>query len=76
MATKPVRVIVTVTAYLLSLPLVAVIVFFVVIFLAGPHAALLPHAMEVVVIVLGWLCVLALPAWIAWQTWKRLGSSA
>jgi hypothetical protein len=40
---------------------VAALTFFVVIFLAGPHAGLLPHALEVVVFVLGWLFVLVLP---------------
>jgi hypothetical protein len=42
----------------LTLVIMAVIAFFVVIVPAGPHAGLLPHAVEVVVLTLGWLSVL------------------
>jgi ABC-type nickel/cobalt efflux system permease component RcnA len=73
MATQTVRVLITIATYFLTLLVVAVVAFFVVIFLAGPHAGLLPHAMEVVVLVLGWLSVLILPFWGAWIIWKRLG---
>ncbi|HSA89885.1 MAG TPA: hypothetical protein VLF42_08320 [Burkholderiales bacterium] len=64
---------VTIATYLLTLLVVAVVAFFVVLFLAGPHAGLLPHALEVVVLALGWLSVLVLPFWGAWIIWKRLG---
>jgi hypothetical protein len=64
----------TMGAYLLSLPVVVVIVFFVVIFLAGPHAGLLPHPLEVVILVLGWLSVLAVPVWVAARVWRRVGA--
>lgn len=67
------RVLITIATYFLALLAAAVVAFFVVIFLAGPHAGLLPHAMEVVVLVLGWLSVLILPFWAAWRTWKRFG---
>ena len=67
------RALITIAAYFVTLVVVAVVAFFVVIFLAGPHAGLLPHALEVVVLVLGWLSVLILPFWAAWRTWKRLG---
>lgn len=73
MITQPVRVIITIATYFLTLLVVTVIAFFVVILLAGPHAGLLPHAMEVVVLVLGWLSVLILPFWGAWIIWRRLG---
>jgi len=61
----------TIVTYPGTVVAVAVAAFFVVIFLAGPHAGLLPHALEVVVFVLGWLSVLALPVWTAWVVWRR-----
>lgn len=67
------RVLLTVTAYLGTLAVVAVAAFFLVIVLAGPHAGLLPHALEVLVLVLGWLAVLGLPGWVAWIVWRRTG---
>lgn len=75
MVTRPVRVLITVAAYFLTLLIVAVVAFVIVMSLAGPHAGLLPHAMEVVVLVLGWLCVLLLPFWGAWLVWTHLGLS-
>jgi ABC-type nickel/cobalt efflux system permease component RcnA len=71
--TQPVRLLISIATYFLTLLVVAVVAFFAVILLAGPHAGLLPHAMEVVVLVLGWLSVLILPFWGAWIIWKRLG---
>lgn len=73
MITQPVRLLMTIATYFLTLLVVAVVAFFVVILLAGPHAGLLPRAMEVVVLVLGWLSVLILPFWGAWIIWIRLG---
>lgn len=66
------RVLLTIATYLAVLAAVAVLAFFAVIFLAGPHAGLLPHALEVVVLVLGWLSVLVLPLLAAWAVWQRL----
>lgn len=57
----PTKLLLTIAAYVAALVVVAALTFFVVIFLAGPHAGLLPHALEVVVFVLGWLFVLVLP---------------
>jgi hypothetical protein len=65
------RLLLTIAAYLGALVAVAVVAFFVVIFLAGPHAGLLPHALEAVVLILGWLSVLVLPVWAAWTVWRR-----
>jgi len=67
------RLLATIAAYLGALIVVAVAAFFIVIVLAGPHAGLLPHFLEVVVIVLGWLSVLLLPAAAAWTVWRRWG---
>lgn len=44
---------------------VAILAFFIIIFLAGPHPGLLPFWLEPVVLSLGWLAVLALPAMLA-----------
>lgn len=62
--------------YLAALAVVAVATFFVVIVLAGPHAGLLPHWAEVIVLVLGWLAVLVLPALAARKFWCRHGKVA
>lgn len=67
------RVLLTAAAYLASLALVAVAAFFVVIFLAGPHGGFLPGSLAPVVLALGWLTVLVVPAWLAHQVWRRLG---
>lgn len=59
--------------YLGSLLGVAAASFIVVIVLAGPHAGLLPHWLEAVVLGLGWLAVLILPILAARAVWRRLG---
>jgi hypothetical protein len=66
------RFLLTALAYLLSVVAVAALAFVVVLFVAGPHAGLLPHWLEVVVIVLGWLAILVLPALAARLVWHRL----
>lgn len=72
MASPPVRWLAAIGTYLGSLVVVAALSFIVVIFLAGPHAGLLPHFLEIVVLVLGWLAVLVLPFLAAWKVWRRL----
>ena len=67
------RIILSLIAYLVALATVAVIAFFAVIFLAGPHAGLLPGWLEAVVLGLGWLAVLLLPVLAALAVWRRLG---
>ena len=65
------RVLFTLAAYLGTLAVVAVAAFFIVIVLAGPHAGLLPQALEVPVLVVGWLAVLGVPLWAARTVWRR-----
>lgn len=65
-----------VATYVVALVLVAVVAFFAVIFLAGPHGGVLPKAFEMVVLILGWLAVLVLPIWAAWVVWRRDASQA
>ena len=59
------RLVLTIGAYFASLGAVAVVAFFVVLLLAGPHAGLLPQALEVAVLIAGWLTVLCVPIWVA-----------
>ena len=65
------RVLATAIVYLLSLVLIAVSAFFVAIVLAGPHSDLLPGWLGAIVLGIGWLLVLLLPAWIACWVWRR-----
>ncbi len=65
------KLLITLATYLVALVVVAIVAFFVVIFLAGPRADLLPHTLEVVVLILGWLSVLVLPVWVAWMVWRK-----
>ena len=52
--------------YVVSLALVAVLAF------AGPHAGLLPHWLEGVVLAAGWLAVLLAPILAARMAWLRM----
>jgi hypothetical protein len=70
-----VRPLLTFVAYVISLILTAGISFVVVIFLAGPHAGLLPPWLEVVVLCLGWLAILVVPFLAAAKVWRRLGAT-
>lgn len=67
------RLLLAVGSYAASLALVAVTAFVVTLVLAGPHAGLLPHWAEVIVLVAGWLAVLVLPVWVARAVWRRVG---
>ncbi len=62
----------TAITYVVSLMVVAAISL-VVVLIAGPHAGVLPGFLEPVVLLLGWLAVLALPAFAAFRVWRRLG---
>lgn len=65
----------TAVAYIVSLVLTAVVSFFVVLALAGPHAGLLPSWLEPVVLGMGWLAVLVAPVLVARVVWRRVGCS-
>ena len=67
------RLLLAVAAYFVALLLVGVVAFFIVMFLAGPHAGVLPQALEIVVLITGWLSVLFLPFIAAWHVWRRMG---
>ena len=70
-----VRILATTAAYFASLVAIAVTTFFVVIFLAGPHAGLLPSWLEAADLGIGWLVVVVLPLMLATKVWRRLGKS-
>jgi hypothetical protein len=65
------RVFWTIAAYVLSLCIVTPVAFLIVLFLAGPHAGLLPGFLEAVILVAGWVSVLLLPIWVARRIWRR-----
>lgn len=62
--------------YAIALCLVAPVVFFAVLVLAGPHG-MLPSWLSPVVVVIGWLVVIILPLWLArFTVGKILGNTA
>lgn len=69
------KILLTALSYFAALVLVAVVAFFVVIVLAGPHSGLLSQPLEVLVLGLGWIAVLVLPGLIARKVWIRLGKT-
>ena len=70
------RIVLTAVTWLVSLVAVAAVTFVVVIVLAGPHAGLLPHFLEVAILVLGWLSILVVPICLASRVWRRMGRSS
>jgi hypothetical protein len=68
-----VRVLLTALAFTLALCVAAALAFAAVMLLAGPHAGLLPKLAETVVLALGWLVVLLVPAAVARLVWRLLG---
>ena len=65
------RAVLAILAYLGTLIVVAPITILAVLFLAGPHAGLLPQALEVAVLLLGWAVVLGVPVYVAIRVWRR-----
>lgn len=70
------RGLITAVVYLGVLAVIVVAAFFAVMVLAGPHSGLLPGWMEPVVLIIGWLIVLVIPAWVAFLVWRKLGPRA
>lgn len=62
----------TALAYLAALAAVAIATFVVVLFVAGPHAGLLPRWAESVVLGAGWLLVAVVPVYVARAVWRHL----
>ena len=63
----------TAIVYIVSLAVVAIVSFFTVLVLAGPHAGILPSWLEAVILAIGWLAVLVLPVLVARLAWRRYG---
>ncbi|MCB1889469.1 MAG: hypothetical protein KDH20_17810 [Rhodocyclaceae bacterium] len=63
----------TLAALIAALALTVPAVVAIVLWLAGPHGGVLPTGSAPIVLGLGWLSVLLLPAWVARQAWRRLG---
>lgn len=61
-------------AALLALVVAVPVVGFVVLVLAGPHSDLLPGALQPLVLLAGWGCVLCAPAAAARWAWRRAKS--
>ena len=61
--------------YIVGVTLTGLTSLFVVLLLAGPHSDLLPDSMEIVVIMLGWMFVLVVPALAARSALLRYDSN-
>lgn len=59
-------------AYFAAMALLAVVLFFVVLVLAGPHGGILPDGMRPVVLPLAWAIALIAPVWPAFAAWRCL----
>ena len=66
------RLLYTAITYVVSLMVVAAVALFAVLLLAGPHAGALPDFLQPVVLLLGWLAVLGLPAFAAFRVWQKV----
>ena len=67
------RVLLAGVAYLAALAVVGALALLVVMVLAGPHSDLLPGAAQGMVLIVGWLAVLVIPAMPARRVWRRAG---
>lgn len=65
------RVVLSAVAYLISTAILAPVLFFVVIALAGPHSSLLPPVMQSAAAVLASLTLIVVPILIARAVWRR-----
>jgi hypothetical protein len=65
----------TVLTWTVSFAVVAPACFIGVMVLAGPHSSVLPAFLQPVVLVVGWLVILAAPMLIARAVWRRTGRS-
>jgi hypothetical protein len=61
--------------WLVATPMVAAILFFPVMILAGPHSSLLPRASQGVVLIAAWGLVIAIPVCLARAAFRRLAIS-
>ena len=65
-----------IAAYVVGVPLVAVVLFLPMMIVAGPHSDLLPQPLQTMVVLLCWLAVFVLPAIGAKRFHRRLRANA
>ena len=62
--------------FVASLLLLAAILFFPILWLAGPHSDVLPQPLAVLVVALAWIVLAGIPSWLAIRVYRsRLGRS-
>ena len=62
--------------FVASLLLLAAILFFPVIWVAGPHSDVLPQPLAVLVVAVTWIVLAGIPSWLAIRVYRsRLGGS-
>lgn len=65
------RYLIAALTYAVTLAVTAVVAFFAIIFLAGPHGGALPLWLHTPVVLAGLVCVLAVPALVTRAVWRR-----
>ena len=70
------RFVIVALAYIASLLLTAVVAFFAVIFVAGPHSDVLPGWLQTPALLLGCALVIAVPVLIARRVWRALSRTS
>ena len=71
----PIRLLLTAIVFIASLGTLAVIGFFAVMFLAGPHGGVLPEWLHRPFLFVAWVIVIGLPVWLAVIVYKRMKCS-
>ena len=67
-------VLLSLATFVIGVPLVAAILWFPVILLAGPHSSILPSAIQSLVLLGGLASVAVVPAWLALKVYRRARS--
>jgi hypothetical protein len=55
----------SIATFIASLLLCALVAFYIVLFLAGPHAGIVPAWVQKIILLLGWIFTIAVPVFIA-----------
>lgn len=65
------RILLTALAVVISAVITAIVMFFAVLVLAGPHGGALPRSLHTATLALGWLIVFAVPVFVGRWTWHH-----
>ena len=65
------RWVLVILAWLVAAAVLGPVIFFVVIFLAGPHSSILPSAIQPLVLITGLVVFFAVPVLVARSVWRR-----